>query len=135
MRMKTGTVPARPIASIMTRVKLIVKQYVRFSELHSTIVNSKLTGVNEEDLLRIATALFNDKKIKDPTEDIVNSFKFLHAWLFLQFHENFLAGTGADNSKQSTAGGVGSSVEDCDINATAKDSADAEKEGKDSEGE
>lgn len=93
-------------------------------------MNLKPTGVKEEDRIRIATEILNDKKIKDSTEDIGKSLKFLQAWLFLRFNEKFLAGAGEDTSKQSTAGAVGSSVEDGDSNATAKYSADAEKAGK-----
>eukprot|EP00171_Calliarthron_tuberculosum_P002374 IDg2374t1 len=103
IQLKPGNIPARTLASTTTRIKQIFKQCVRFSACHSTIVAAKPTGVNEDDIIRSATALFNNIKIKDPTEDIGKPFKFLQSWMLLRFHEKFLAGTTPESSTPSNA--------------------------------
>ena len=71
---------------------------MRFSACYSTVVASKPTGVNDDDLIRITTALFNGKKIKDPTGEVGKPFKFLGAWTILQKHEKFLAGSSSGSN-------------------------------------
>lgn len=100
MQMKPEAIPARPLASITTRVKLIVKNCVRFSACHSAVVRSRPTGVSDDDIIRISTALFNNKKIKEPTDDIGKPFKFLQSWLLLRYHQKFLAGESATSAKK-----------------------------------
>lgn len=96
--MKPADLAVRPVASVTSRIKLIIKQCVRFSACHSTVLASKPTGVNETDILRLSIALFNGKKIKSPDEDIGKPFKFQAAWDVLRFHEKFLAGANGSNS-------------------------------------
>ncbi|PXF41967.1 hypothetical protein BWQ96_08321 [Gracilariopsis chorda] len=89
---KPGELPLCPLASTSTRVKTILKHCVRFSACHSTVAGSQPTVVNDADIIRITTALFNGKKIKEPQEDIGRPFKFLDAWGILRFHEKFCTG-------------------------------------------
>lgn len=106
MAEKTWNILVSPFASTTTRIKVVVKKCVRFSAGHSTFITFKPADVDEEDIIHITTALFNNIKIKDLTEDIGKPFKFLQEWFLIRFHENLLTGTSADSSTSSTAGSM-----------------------------
>ena len=44
----------------------------------------KKSGVNEEDEIRLATALFNKIKVQHPSEDVGRKFKYIEAWMILR---------------------------------------------------
>lgn len=101
--LKPGNMSARPLESSRTRFKAIVKNCVQFSAFHASIVCSKPPGISEEYIVLMATALFNDKKIKDPTEDVGKPFTFLHDWQILRNHQKYMSG---DSSQESNGGGA-----------------------------
>lgn len=82
----------RPESSIETRVKDIQKQCVRFSACFSSVQKMKRSGVNEDDEIRLATALFNKIKVNHPQEDVGRKFKYLKAWNILRDLPKFAAG-------------------------------------------
>lgn len=79
--------PLRPLASVMMLIELIVNQFVRFSAFYSSYVTLRPTVVNEDDLNRITKAIFNGRKIKDPTGEIGKPMEFRGAWNILRNHE------------------------------------------------
>ena len=46
------------------------KMCVRFSGCFASVKKMKRSGVNEDDEIRLATALFNKKRVEHPKEDV-----------------------------------------------------------------
>lgn len=86
----TDTV-TRPMTSVQTRVKTILKDRVRFAACYKSIKNLHRSGHSEEDEVRLATALFNNVKVTHPREDIGRSFRFLPCWELLRDLPKFTA--------------------------------------------
>ena len=82
----------RTMESIRTRSKLINKECVKFGSCFVAVRRSKPTGVSEEDMIRMATALFNDVQIQHPNDHVGRKFKFLPVWKLLRSHEKFSGG-------------------------------------------
>lgn len=53
--------PIRPLKSVAVRDKTIVREFVQFGAFFATAKAAKPTGVNEDDLIKIATWLSNGK--------------------------------------------------------------------------
>lgn len=81
----------RPLTSVQTRIKSILKSCVRFSAFHKTVRDLKKSGCNEDDEVRLATALFNHKKVTHPNEDVGKPFKFIKCWFLLRDLPKFQA--------------------------------------------
>ena len=81
--------PERTLESVKSRVKLVSKSCVKFSACFASVKRSKPTGVSEEDLIRMATAIYNGKTIARPCDDVGKPFKFIRAWQILRNHEKF----------------------------------------------
>lgn len=93
---------SRSFESIRARTKTIHKQCVRFSGCYIRVMRSKPTGVSPDDLIRLATAMFNDVVVKNASEDCGKSFKFLSAWTILKEHDKFFAAA-AENKVTSSS--------------------------------
>ena len=78
--------------SIRTRSKLINKECVKFGSCFVAVRRSEPTGVSEEDMIGMATALFNDVQIQHLNDDVGRKFKFLPVWKLLRSHEKFSGG-------------------------------------------
>lgn len=93
----------RSLQSITNRLKSIIRECTRLAACHDSIVRSKPSGTNDDDVIGIATALFNNKKIEKPQDDYGKAFRFLEPWNILRPQQKFMAGT---NSSDSGDGGV-----------------------------
>lgn len=69
--------------SVQTRVKMILKDSVRFSGCFKTVKNMKKSGHSEEDEMRPARVIFNRRTVSHPREDVGKLFRFLDFWYLL----------------------------------------------------
>ena len=60
----------RPMTSVQTRIKTIVKETVRFAACFRSIETMRKSGHSDEDIIRLSTALFKKVKVAHPREDI-----------------------------------------------------------------
>ena len=81
--------PQRTLQSVKSLVKLVSKSCVQISACFASVKRSKPTFLSEEDLIRMATAIYNGKHISRPCDDVGKPFKFIRAWQILRNHENF----------------------------------------------
>lgn len=93
----------RSLESIRARTKAIHKQCARFSGCYTRVLRSKPTGVSPDDLLRLATAIFNDISVKNANDDCGKAFKFLSAWNILKEHDKFAAAASEKNDIKTSA--------------------------------
>jgi len=64
--LKPEGTPNRSFTSLKRRFDLIKSAVVKFSACYSTVKRARPTGVNEHDIIRLATAIFNGKKSTIP---------------------------------------------------------------------
>lgn len=109
---KPADAPLRSESSVESRVKDIQKQCVRFSGCFASIKALKRSGVNEDDEICLATALFNKRKVQHPNEDIGKRFKYLEAWEVLRALPKYSAAGEASpsNTESGTTTGLGSTA-------------------------
>lgn len=101
-QLKPVDAPLRPESSIETRVKEIQKQCVRFSGCFASVKSMKRSGVNDEDEIRLTTALFNKQEVQHPNEDVGRAFRFIDAWNALRVLPKFSADGGSAQSCAAT---------------------------------
>lgn len=81
----------RPFTSVETRVKQLLKECVRFSACFKSVKDMKRSGYTEDDEFWVATALFNNRKVDHPREDVGKPFRFLECWSVLRELPKFAA--------------------------------------------
>lgn len=101
----------RPMTSVQTRIKTIVKETVRFAACFRSIETMRKSGHSDEDIIRLSTALFNKVKVAHPREDIGKPFRFLKCWELVRDLPKFRAGTAGTpvnetGSEEGTGGGL-----------------------------
>ena len=74
---KPGDIAERPMTSVQTRLKAILKESVRFSACFKTVKNMNKSGHTEDDDVRLSTAMFNQRTVSHPREDVGKPFRFL----------------------------------------------------------
>lgn len=84
-------VHTRTSSSIQNRLKLISKQVRRFSTAYNTAKDCKPSGTSADDVIRIATGLFNGKPMKVATDDPGKPFQFFDAWEIMRKLPKFQA--------------------------------------------
>lgn len=107
----------RPLTSVQTRVKTMVKECVRFAACYRSIVAMRKSGFTEDDNIRLATALFNKVKISHPREDVGKPFRFLKAWEVVRDLPKFMAA--ADGSSAGVESGSGTNASEKSEGETA----------------
>lgn len=100
-QLKPPTAEERTIESLKSRCKLINKESVKFTGCVQKIRRSKPTGVNDEDIYRTATALYNGVNINSAADNCGKPFKFFAAWKLLRNHQKFMGGYSNDTPKSS----------------------------------
>lgn len=70
----------RPFSSIETRFRNVQTICARFSACFASVKATNYSNVSEEDVIRLATALFNKRDIQHPHEDVRRAFKYIQAW-------------------------------------------------------
>ena len=78
--------------SIRAPSKLISKECLKFSSCLASVQRSKPTGVSEDDMIRMATALCSKVEIDHPNDDIGRHFWFFLVWKLLRSHQNISRG-------------------------------------------
>lgn len=61
--------------SIQKRGSTVVMDCVRFSNCMERLKHSKPTGANADDMVRLATAMYNDVKVTNVADDYSKAFK------------------------------------------------------------
>ena len=80
--LKPPTAGQRSLESLKTRVKLLIKQSVRYAGSVASVRRSKPTGVSEQVFYEMETALYNRVQISRAMENNGRPFKFLEAISF-----------------------------------------------------
>ena len=60
----------RPMSSVQTWVKTMLKETVRFAACFKSVMEMRKSGHSDEDKVRLGTALFNKIKVAHPREDV-----------------------------------------------------------------
>lgn len=81
---KSIDVFARRINSAKTRCSAILMNCTKVSACFATIKTMKRNGARKEKKIRLATVLFNKKKIDHTCEDTGPKFKFIECWEILK---------------------------------------------------
>lgn len=89
-KFKPPSKPYRSFESVKKRTKLIVKSCTAFAACSARIIRAKPSGANEADYRRLATALYNEREIKNEDDDPGPPFKFEDAYEILRDHPKFL---------------------------------------------
>ena len=79
MHFKPPTTEERFLESLKERVKLVVKECVKYSGCVTGVKRMKPTGVAENDIYWRATALNNGQTINAALEDCCRAFKFFES--------------------------------------------------------
>lgn len=66
-----------------------MKECIRFSGFMVCIKHSNPTGANADDMVRLATAMYNNVKVASATDDCDPVFKLLDAYDHVSPHLNF----------------------------------------------
>lgn len=81
----------RSFESIIKRVKLVTKQCLTFSSCVARIARMNSGGRNDEDQIKLATAIYNERDIRFTTDDCGPEFKLMTVWHVLKDHLKFMA--------------------------------------------
>lgn len=97
----------RPMTSVQTRVKKILKETVRFAACHNSVVALRKSGHSDGDIIRLSTGMFNKMKVSHPREDVGKPFQFEKCWEILRDMPKFTAAgqggaTGSTSAESST---------------------------------
>lgn len=86
---KPDSAQLRKQSSVETRCRTIQRECTRFSAIFSRVKQMKRSGANETDEVRLATALFNNREVEHPNEDVGPKFRFLPCWELLRQFPKF----------------------------------------------
>ena len=84
-----------------------MKECTRFSAMFATVKDLRRSGVNEDDEVRLATALFNKREVAHPNEDVGPTFRFLSCWEIMRALPKFAAAehrAGKESEQESEQG-------------------------------
>lgn len=98
---KPSDAVSRPLTSVTTRCKTILKESVRFAACFKSIESMRKSGHSDDDNVRLATALFNKKKVSHPREDVGKPFRFTKCWEILRDLPKFSAAAEGGSSSGS----------------------------------
>lgn len=70
----------RSLASVETRLKLVLKEFVRFSACFKNVCDMNKSGVSQDDMVLCVTTLINKRTVSLARDDVGPAFKFYKAW-------------------------------------------------------
>lgn len=79
----------RSTESVKARVKLITKACTSFSGCYGRVSRMQPTGTNGNDIVQLATGLYNGKEMRNALDDCGKDFKFLPAWNVLKEYPRY----------------------------------------------
>lgn len=100
------------MSSVQTGLKTIIEGCVRFSACFRTIKNKKKSEHNEDNEVRLATALFNKRLVIYLFEDVEKLFRFLSCWYLLGNQPRFQAASLPTQTTFEVSPKVGETMED-----------------------
>ena len=98
----------RTMKSIKTRCKTIHKECMRFAGRHAGIMRSYPTSIFMEDIVNMATALYNGMKINGLQNECGKPFRFIQSWRILRKHEKYMGG--GEVSKEGNTAAIAANV-------------------------
>lgn len=81
--------PYRTLDSMRSRKKALFKALVKFSGFYAVAVRSKVSGTNLDDLVKLATGLYNGKQMTNITDNAGPAFKHYQSWTVIRHHPKF----------------------------------------------
>ena len=87
--LKPSYCTGRNVKSIERRVRKILSECLSFAACVARVTNAQPSGTNAEDVLHLATALFNKYEITSVEQSCGPPFKHLDCWHLLKEHPKF----------------------------------------------
>lgn len=103
----------------------MLKKCVRFSNFMACIKHGMQTGINMDDMVPLATAMYNDVNVTNVADDCVPAFRLLDFYKHVSRHSKFCTWQDENEERSRTVGDEGA-----DNTASSIDETDGDNQGR-----